>query len=914
MKRFWAIFLVFTIIFTTPIHTHASDYELINVRVVSDLYGSERIDVLNIDDSIYISIDDLSRLSKCEVQLDGSKYTFNNGLFTKSFDSKVDFNNMKWLPLEATLGDLGVTCNISDKTLYISNNRAREMFVLCQDIFESGGIRRCSIDYLDNGWGKAGLAYTYFWDLISGRFSDVVDRDRKYTNTCLASLVIYEEDETEFIDSIIEMHSAVGFITDTEDWVEQVFKEYDNSGLPDLEAMDRFISEISYIQALSYASQMYLTGLEETVLKYEDSSFLNSAAKEIVRVCENEKNAINQLFVNSISELVKVGVDEWIKGKSNLTSASVTLFVDIMNRYANTDKIMKSIAYSAYYKDIQQSMIKIYYKAKDENNYVGMKYATLLYLRSFEKAYKSYEFDKSLKNTTEYAIRISQEYASPIAKISDQSLVTKVSNPKISADDIRTTYQTSWYLEPSIEADNIDVIQHQEHGYPHMAHCYDNLSSIEIDGQLGLITYNGALVTEINYNNIYTNLDNNTYCLVKDTYQIDFVSHTKKEHILDTNMMGEGETLEGPWFAEFIFYNIDTDQIVSQKWHEDEILPRTVTGMFSMPIITNELINYAQINKLSSFDLNTLCLEQNPYFCIVRNEQKITDAIYTQTCITDTGIFVSNASAKWGYYNATGKKILDCEYDAGWKYSSFDEYEYFNPYIPSEGYLVVYKNSVPSLITEWGETVIPFGEFEELRPVYNGKLWAKYDGYWGVLSLESEENISDSRKAYNDLFSYGFQMMFTGENPLYHLYIDMNSDGNDELLVCEFYEFGQCVWYMYTYDNGFCYLVSFGDYGFNNLAKGLLINEKCLYVEWEKAVAMYSSSGVEYYFFEGNTFHSYKRFFTDELINLNDAVRETTTSYQHNGVEITEAEFLNATMGYNPENGVLIEPTIMNPN
>ena len=34
-----------------------------------------------------------------------------------------------------------------------------------------------------------------------------------------------------------------------------------------------------------------------------------------------------------------------------------------------------------------------------------------------------------------------------------------------------------------------------------------------------------------------------------------------------------------------------------------------------------------------------------------------------------------------------------------------------------------------------GNIAIPF-EFEETRPVYDGKDWAKRDGLWGILDVE----------------------------------------------------------------------------------------------------------------------------------------------------------------------------------
>jgi len=450
MKRFMAMIMVFSLIFSFPIYIKASDYEVINIHVVSDTYGYERIEVLGVDDSVYMSIDDLSRFSGYEKHLDDTKYTFGNGLFTRSFDSKISFNNTDWLPLETTLGNLGIVCELDNKTLHISNNNVKTMYDLCQNVFEADGRRKCSIDYLDNGWGKAGLAYTYFWEFVSGKFTDVVDRERKYTKTCLASLVVYDEDELEVFDAIIELYSARRSIYDTNEWLEIIFQDYDGSDIlkkPDgaggfiIDNVDSIYSELSYVYSLQYASELYLTGIKSTIPKYNTRSSLKNAAKEIINVCESERDAIDQFFYNSLVEMLKGGVDNWVEdqlGFSSLTGLSVSMFVNIMNRYANTDVIMSAIGHSDYYREIQQSMVDIYYAAKNKNDYVGMKYATLLYLRCYEKAYKTYEFDDDLKGAVEHAIKMSREYAIPIAAISDESLIIEVDNSEMKADDLKS--------------------------------------------------------------------------------------------------------------------------------------------------------------------------------------------------------------------------------------------------------------------------------------------------------------------------------------------------------------------------------------------------------------------------------------------------------------------------------------------
>ncbi len=85
---------------------------------------------------------------------------------------------------------------------------------------------------------------------------------------------------------------------------------------------------------------------------------------------------------------------------------------------------------------------------------------------------------------------------------------------------------------------------------------------------------------------------------------------------------------------------------------------------------------------------------------------------------------VQNAEGKWGYVDATGEEVFPCVYDT--------------VYGASEGLVAVCQNNAWALFTTANQEVIPFGEFEALRPVYQGQLWACQEGKWGVLTLDLE--------------------------------------------------------------------------------------------------------------------------------------------------------------------------------
>ena len=97
------------------------------------------------------------------------------------------------------------------------------------------------------------------------------------------------------------------------------------------------------------------------------------------------------------------------------------------------------------------------------------------------------------------------------------------------------------------------------------------------------------------------------------------------------------------------------------------------------------------------------------------------------------------------YFRLSPNATFDVNMDNPEEHSGKGAFQLSRAYDASDGYIVV---NIPeegySLITTDGETVIPAGQFYQLRPVYNGKLWAQKeeDGDWGIIQL-NEDAISE---------------------------------------------------------------------------------------------------------------------------------------------------------------------------
>lgn len=142
---------------------------------------------------------------------------------------------------------------------------------------------------------------------------------------------------------------------------------------------------------------------------------------------------------------------------------------------------------------------------------------------------------------------------------------------------------------------------------------------------------------------------------------------------------------------------------------------------------------------------------------VITNNKRVTDYMYEDACPYSEGLMAVKKDGKWGYVNDKGKEMIPCIYDGirvtdpSYKYSlansainypdsyTFDnvinwgnQYQWSFGAACTEGYVVVKKDGAYGLLDSNNNTIIPFGVFENLTEVKNGKLFAKKDGKWGV--------------------------------------------------------------------------------------------------------------------------------------------------------------------------------------
>ena len=286
-----------------------------------------------------------------------------------------------------------------------------------------------------------------------------------------------------------------------------------------------------------------------------------------------------------------------------------------------------------------------------------------------------------------------------------------------------------WAVQPTIEADDIYYLA----DYPNMQHALNTLSKqadnsravIEKDGQLGIIDLNGTMLTEFAYKEMADFGEN--YMMISTVPQYsenygDWDIYWLAPDGTITADVGNG-ALD---FSLYYYYQGSRQRAGSGPEEEQEIIPVQESSSY---------IDYPTSDFLRELD--------NSRYALDNNGSLVTDFIYDECGSLSDGLFAVCQDGKWGYVNEQGTVVIPLEYDASWK-----EYPIFNMstsrstnnvkdycYAASDGYVVLCKGDAWELRDTNGNVVIPEGEFEALRPVFDGRCWAKKDGKWGVIEV-----------------------------------------------------------------------------------------------------------------------------------------------------------------------------------
>ncbi len=322
----------------------------------------------------------------------------------------------------------------------------------------------------------------------------------------------------------------------------------------------------------------------------------------------------------------------------------------------------------------------------------------------------------------------------------------------VSAESTGETKQIpyEWYLEPSIQADDIIVsddsfdvakINGDEKGS-------NKYSFIERDGKYNFISYDGKICLKNWYDEpriaesgdlgVYYSTNDNTGVYYGSYYDNDFsseLSHSWLNRGLDTD----------------VYYVYPYDKNTSEIYHPVAIGEPQHWGYecdSSCDYGTAILIQEANVKTGSSYraDIDYT----GKYGAAYDNKVTVSPEYDNGIMNVYNNMIALKSGNKWGYFNGkTGEQVIDFianEFDSKYYCKSnsnngmydnyYDNYIESRPYTYSDGYVSVNSDNGWALYDEEGNIAVDYGTFDEIRPVHNGMAWVKYDGLWGVLDIE----------------------------------------------------------------------------------------------------------------------------------------------------------------------------------
>ncbi len=311
-----------------------------------------------------------------------------------------------------------------------------------------------------------------------------------------------------------------------------------------------------------------------------------------------------------------------------------------------------------------------------------------------------------------------------------------------STESTEKTQNYKWIVEPTITADNIiSFDSSQIDGDNETNTAYINVSVIYQDGLYGFIDYSGNITVQPKYKYFYTcpcgeivlyniideQAEEYEYCTVDSAGQV--LSYVKNHYNTSTAYYWNSD--------EQAIYEKDSDSDYAVKY----------TGKKTVVVTT------ADFNDAGN-GYYTLYNVLNTSFALAKEDELITDFDYEDyyaPAYKGAGItaIALKKDGKWGYVSSSGEQIIDFECDSilsSYNGTLIDDETSSHPYLFCEGLVPVSVGAKFGYYNIDGECVVAPGEFEQARPVHNGRAWVRKDGKWGVIQLGEivEESEADS--------------------------------------------------------------------------------------------------------------------------------------------------------------------------
>ena len=450
----------------------------------------------------------------------------------------------------------------------------------------------------------------------------------------------------------------------------------------------------------------------------------------------------------------------------------------------------------------------------------------------------------------------------------------------------RDPVEFEWYLEPSVEAEDINEVQQIRYGVNYGYFIESDYSLIKQNEKYGIIDIDGNIIVNPSYANAGGELRSH---IVLQNDEDGIVFCTK--HKVITNKAGnycdKCNVLSTTYYASDYIYDTKLNILSSVDGGKHSYTEHYINGgQNGRGIMT---LNDAVTARAAVFpdnytkqDATAQCINS---YGVVKNNKVLLDFEYNNAVSYKNNIAALSKNGKWGYVDSEGEIILDFIYDG-----DFNTFEDNVAYLPSDGYIAVNTKNKGGYYDTEGNEIIPVGTFEDVRPVYNGKAWVKdkKTGLWGVISLPRtwQEIYKAKLSEY-----YNSDEYTNDQNPqsgsMFDL-CDIDDDGIPELFISEGIYTSANVRVYTVANNEIQELLHGGSYG------ELHVNKKCSYImtDWVRVG------------YEQHEIYHLNDTDCNMIINLagsyayEDGTYENAEGYSINDISVTKEEYLKQYKNY----------------
>lgn len=330
-----------------------------------------------------------------------------------------------------------------------------------------------------------------------------------------------------------------------------------------------------------------------------------------------------------------------------------------------------------------------------------------------------------------------------------------------SAQTVDTEVNYNWILQPTVSADNIIVFDSSRIDPDNESNtAYINASIIYQNGMYGFIDYNGAILVNPKYSGYYTSACGEMvlYNVIDEQNGVyEYCRLDSAGQTLDYVQQNENYQPEYYWDAE-------NNEIYVRNANRDHAVRYTDKKTV--------VVAKAQLNNVGGGNYSVEDVDDSAY-ALAKEDKLISDFEYTDyyaPAFKGAGLtaIALVKDGKWGYVSSSGEEIIPFKCDpvlSSYCGELVDDEEHLHPFLFNEGLVPVSIGSTYGYYNIDGECVVNAGEFEQARPVHNGRAWVRKNGLWGVIQLGEiieEESVPDeSSQAATTTTAYTWQQTTT---------------------------------------------------------------------------------------------------------------------------------------------------------